>query len=229
VFVLLVLTPIIGTEIKGAKRWINMAGMSIQPSEFMKPALIVLTAWMISARKKNPQVPGYTFAFGFYAVAVGLLLLQPDMGMVILMSTIFFFQFFLAGLPLLWIVLVSLLGGVSFVSAYFLFPHVHERIDRFLSPDTTSKFNERYQITQSLDAFAHGGLWGQGPGEGVVKKHLPDAHADFIFSVAGEEYGFILCVLIVILFAIIVLRSISRVFHRSDRRGGNLQPPAGRW
>lgn len=213
---LLILTPFLGAEIKGARRWINFAGLSIQPSEFIKPALIVLTAWMLSEHKKDPKIPGNMFAFLFYGVTVGLLLLQPDMGMVVLITTIFFFQFFLCGLPILLIGLVGIGGAGGLVAAYYLFPHVHERVDRFLFPDMTTRFNERYQITQSLDAFSHGGFWGQGPGEGTVKKHLPDAHADFIFSVAGEEYGFLLCAVIVILFGIIVVRSISRVFQQND-------------
>ena len=178
--VLLILTPFLGAEIKGAKRWINLGGMSIQPSEFIKPPLIALPAWMLSENESDPRLPGNILALLFYGLTVGLLLLQPDMGMVILITTIFFFQFFLCGLPIVLIGLVGATGIGGLVAAYYLFPHVHERVNRFLNPDMTTKFNERYQITQSLDAFSHGGIWGQGPGEGTVKKHLPDAHADFI-------------------------------------------------
>jgi cell division protein FtsW len=213
---LLVLTPMIGFEVKGARRWINILGISLQPSELIKPALVIITAWMLTEKKKKPDIPGNIFALIFYAVAVFLLLLQPDMGMVVLISAIFFVQFFLAGLPILLIIATSVLGIGGLVSAYFAFPHVHQRIDRFLFPDMADKYTDRYQISQSLDAFANGGLWGQGPGEGSVKKHLPDAHADFIFAVAGEEFGLILCLLIVALFGFIVVRSLFRVIHNQD-------------
>jgi cell division protein FtsW len=213
---LLILTPIIGFEVKGAKRWINMLGMSLQPSELIKPALVIITAWMLTEKKKNPEVPGNIFAFMFYSIAVFLLLLQPDMGMVILISAIFFVQFFLAGLPILLIIAASALGAAGLVSSYFMFSHVQQRVDRFLFPDMADKYTDRYQISQSLDAFANGGMWGQGPGEGTVKKHLPDAHADFIFAVAGEEFGLILCLVIVALFGLIVVRSLFRVIHEQD-------------
>lgn len=213
---LLILTPFIGTEIKGARRWLNILGFSLQPSEFIKPTLVLLTAWMLAEKKKNPEVPGNIFAFMFYGLAVFLLLLQPDMGMVVLISSIFFIQFFLAGLPIVLIIITSAVGVGGLVSSYFIFPHVQHRVDRFLFPDMADKYTDRYQISQSLDAFANGGLWGQGPGEGSVKKHLPDAHADFIFAVAGEEFGLVLCILIVGLFGFIVIRSLFRVLHDSD-------------
>ncbi len=214
--VLLILTPFIGNEIKGARRWVSLGGFSIQPSEFMKPALVVMTAWMLSENKKNVDVPGNIFAIIFYSLAIGLLLLQPDMGMVFLMTSIFFAQFFLAGLPLFLIVIASATGIVGMVSAYFLFPHVQSRVDRFLTPGTEDRFSERYQITQSLEAFSSGGFWGLGPGEGIVKKHLPDAHADFIFSVAAEEYGVFLCLIIALLFGFFVIRSILKVMQEQN-------------
>ncbi len=212
-FLLLVLTPFFGNEIKGAKRWISMAGFSIQPSEFMKPALVVMTAWMLSEKKRNPDIPGNIFAIIFYTIAVGLLLLQPDMGMVFLMTTIFFAQFFLAGLPLLLILIASATGIIGMVSAYFIFPHVQARVDRFLTPSSQDRFSDRYQISQSLEAFLSGGLFGLGPGEGIIKKNLPDAHADFIFPVAAEEYGAFLCIIIVIIFGFFVIRSLVRVMQ----------------
>ncbi len=213
---LLVLVPFMGNEIKGARRWISLGGFSIQPSEFMKPALVVMTAWMLAEKKKNVDIPGNIFAIIFYGFAVGLLLLQPDMGMVFLMTAIFFVQFFLAGLPLLLIVLASATGVVGMVSAYFLFPHVQARVDRFLTPSSEDRFSERYQITQSLEAFTSGGFWGLGPGEGIVKKHLPDAHADFIFSVAGEEYGAFLCLIIAFMFGFFVIRSLFKVMQEQN-------------
>ena len=216
VTLLLIVTPIIGSEIKGAKRWINLAGFSVQPSEFMKPALVIITAWMLSEKKKRDDLPANIFAIIFYVIAVGLILLQPDMGMVFLMTAIFFSQFFLAGLPLAYIMIASATGAMAMVGSYFLFPHVQERVDRFLTPGAEDRFAERYQITQSLEAFSSGGFFGLGPGEGVVKNHLPDAHADFIFSVAAEEYGILLCIAIVAVFAFFVIRSVIRVMYENN-------------
>lgn len=213
IFLLLILTPFIGSEIKGAKRWVNLGGFSLQPSELMKPALVVMTAWMLSEKKKNPDVPGNIFAILFYGLTVALLLLQPDMGMIFLMTATFFAQFFLAGLPLMIILIASFAGMVSMVGAYFLFPHVQARVSRFLTPSTEDRFSDRYQISQSLEAFSSGGFFGLGPGEGIVKKHLPDAHADFIFSVAAEEYGVLVCIVIAALFGAFVLRSLLNILQ----------------
>lgn len=214
--ILLILTPLMGVEIKGAKRWLGVGWGSIQPSEFIKPILTVLVAWMLAEKKKNTDFPGYTAALLFYGIVVGLLVLQPDMGMIILITAVTFAQLFLAGLALIWISVSIGVGVIGLVVAYFTFPHVHQRIDRFLDPGSGDKYTDRYQVTQSLEAFTNGGLWGQGPGEGTVKTHLPDAHADFIFAVAGEEFGFIFCILIVALFAFTVLRSLSRLFHEES-------------
>jgi cell division protein FtsW len=216
VTLLLIATFFFGAEIKGARRWINFMGISIQPSEFMKPALVVITAWMISEKKANAEFPGIILALGFYGLVILLLLLQPDMGMIFLITVVFFAQLFLAGLPIMMVVGGSMLGALGLATAYFFFPHVTHRVDRFLNPELGDKFSDRYQITQSLEAFMNGGFWGQGPGEGTVKKYLPDAHADFIFAVAAEEYGLILCVLILALFAFVVLRSLLRLLQEEN-------------
>lgn len=200
------LTPLIGSEIKGARRWLSLGPLSVQPSEFLKPTLVVLTAWMLSEKKKNIDVPGNIFALVFYVLVAVSLLLQPDMGMLVLVTATFFFQFFLSGLPLMMIGLCGLLGGTAVIASYFLFPHVQARVDRFMAPPTADRFSDRYQINQSLDAFTSGGFWGLGPGEGVVKKHLPDSHADFIFSVLGEEFGVVACAALVVLIALMVVR-----------------------
>jgi cell division protein FtsW len=214
--ILLLLTPFIGVEIKGARRWLSLGGFSIQPSEFMKPALTILCAWMLSEKKQDPTFPGNTATFAFYGLVVGLLLLQPDMGMIILNTAVTFTLFFLAGLPIYGIIIGIVAGLIGLTGAYFTFSHVHQRIDRFLDPSSGDKFTDRYQITQSLEAFRNGGFFGRGPGEGTVKIHLPDAHADFIFAVAGEEFGFILCALIVGLFTFLVLRSLSRLLRENN-------------
>lgn len=213
--ILLVLTPILGVEIKGAKRWLSLAGLSIQPSEFVKPAFAVMAAWMFSASRTD-HIPGNTISIILYGIVVGLLLLQPDLGMVVVVTAVWSIQFFLAGLPMFWVLLAGVGGILIVFGAYFLFPHVAKRIDHFLDPNVGDKFGDRFQINQSLDAFMNGGFLGRGPGEGIVKKHIPDAHADFIFAVAGEEFGLILCILIVALFAFLVLRCLLLSLYQNN-------------
>ncbi len=211
----LILTPFVGMEIKGARRWINIFGFSLQASEFLKPTFAVVSAWIFYLYKKQPHYPWLWVALGGLVSMLFLLLLQPDLGMVVMISCVWCGQFFLTGLSL-WIILIFAIAGVSgILGAYFLFPHVSSRIDRFLAT-SGDKYSDFYQINQSLDAFANGGLMGQGPGEGVVKKYLPDAHADFIFAVAGEEFGFFLCMFIAMLFVFILIRSFLRVIAEEN-------------
>lgn len=209
--VALVLTLFVGVEIKGARRWLDFGGFSIQPSEFIKPAFAVVCAWVFARPQLYPEFPDRIVAITLYAVVAGLLLLQPDLGMTLVITAIFGAEFFLAGLPLMWIVAAAGAGLVSVVGAYFIFPHVTRRVDQFFAGGSGDRFGDNYQVLQSLEAFMNGGFFGQGPGEGVVKKHLPDAHADFIFAVAGEEFGMVLCMVIVIVFSFIVIRSLMKM------------------
>lgn len=209
---LLPLTFMIGPEIKGAKRWIDLGFTSLQPSEFVKPCFAVVIGWMLAERHKRAGFPGYFLATLFLVITVGLLLMQPDLGMVVMICAIWFTEFFLAGLPVILVALLGVSGVAGLIGAYFLFPHVASRIDRFLDPAT----GDRFQVERALDAFANGGAWGRGPGEGLIKRSVPDAHADFIFAVAGEEFGLALCLVIVALFAFVVLRGFSRLLHESD-------------
>ena len=206
--VLLALTPLVGAEIKGARRWISLAGMSLQVSEFVKPCLAVISAWMFAEWRRRPEFPGHAVAIALYTAVVGLLLLQPDFGQSVLITLVFIGQFFLAGLPVAWLVATGALGLAGLVGAYFLFPHVTSRVNRFLDPTS----GDTYQVDRALEAFINGGFLGTGPGEGEIKQLLPDAHADFIFSVAGEEFGAITCLLIIVLFGFVVLRGFSRLF-----------------
>lgn len=206
-----VLTLFIGEEIKGATRWIHVPGLSsVQPSEFLKPAFAVISAWMFSLHRtpgpNGGHFPGIQVNCALYAMIVLLLMSQPDLGQTFVITSIFFGQFFLAGLPIVLVASMVVLGMGGLVSAYFLFPHVQKRIDGFLNPAT----GENYQVEKSMEAFANGGIWGTGPGQGRVKMAIPDAHADFIFSVAGEELGLVVCALIIVLFAIVVIRSFNR-------------------
>ena len=206
--VLLALTPLVGAEIKGARRWVSLAGMSLQVSEFVKPCLAVISAWMFAEWRRRPEFPGHAVAIALYTAVVGLLLLQPDFGQSVLITLVFIGQFFLAGLPVAWLVATGALGLAGLVGAYFLFPHVTSRVNRFLDPTS----GDTYQVDRSLEAFINGGFLGTGPGEGEIKQLLPDAHADFIFAVAGEEFGAITCLLIIVLFGFVVLRGFSRLF-----------------
>jgi cell division protein FtsW len=203
---LLIATPFIGTEIKGAMRWIHVPGLSIQPSEFVKPLFAVTAAWLFTRQRERRGFPGLSLNIALYLVIAVFLLMQPDIGMTFLVSTIWFGQFFLAGLPVALVGIGGAFGVTCLFIAYYTFPHFTARMDKFLSHT-----GDTYQVDRALSAFANGGLLGTGPGEGTVKMSIPDAHADFVFAVAGEELGLLWCLLIISLFAFIVLRGLLRV------------------
>lgn len=208
----MILVLIFGMEVKGAQRWLSLPGFSLQPSEFVKPAFAVCAAWMIARERENPGFPGNRIAVGMFAIMAVLLLLQPDFGMTAVVTCIFGAQILLAGFPL-WLIGVLGAGAVlGAVGSYFVFDHVQSRIDRFLDPSA----GDNYQVEQALDAFRAGGIMGAGPGQGTVKLHIPDAHADFIFAVAGEEMGLLLAGFIVALFAFIVLRGFNRIMDSDN-------------
>ena len=208
----MIYTLVDGTKIKGAIRWVTFASFSIQPSEFVKPSFAIIGAWMFSAWRLKEDFPGYMVAVGLYLTVVALLLMQPDVGMAILVSVVWGTQFFLAGLPMLLVLVIGIVFICGGFVAYFNFEHVQSRIDRFFDPAST----EAYQVMRSLEAFRNGGVFGRGPGEGHVKEVLPDAHADFIFAVAGEEFGLMMTLLIVGLFLFVVLRGFGRAFKETD-------------
>jgi cell division protein FtsW len=209
-------TLVVGPEIKGARRWLPMPGMSLQPSEFLKPTLAVASAWLIAEGKLAPtRLARFAWsgaAIVLFGLCALLLKLQPDIGMLLVVAAVFFAQFFVAGLNLFAVGLVAAAGGALAVTAYFVFPHVQSRVHRFLDPSSGDSF----QTSVALEAFGHGGLRGVGPGEGRIKDILPDAHADFVFAVAGEEFGFLLCAVLVALFAFIVLRGLLRLLAESE-------------
>ena len=208
----LLATLVLGVEIKGATRWINVLGFSLQPSEFVKPFFAVTIAWMLASAKSDEGIPGTWIAIGIWLVVISLLLMQPDLGQTVVVTAIGGVQLFLAGLPMILVGGLILFAALGLITAYFTLPHVTARIDGFLDPAAGS----RYQVNRSMEAFKNGGLLGQGPGEGTVKSQLPDAHSDFIFSVAGEELGLIACLIIVSLFAFVVLRGFSRLLQENN-------------
>ncbi|MBV8939437.1 MAG: putative lipid II flippase FtsW [Alphaproteobacteria bacterium] len=210
--VLMMLVPVIGTQVKGAHRWISLAGVSIQPSEFMKPCFAVVMAWICAEKHRQVSLPGNKMAIALYVLVVALLLAQPDFGMTLTVTVMWSIQFFLAGLPFFWVLVLIGGGALGIAGAYHFFPHVAARIDRFLDPAS----GDNYQVAKSLEAFRNGGIFGRGPGEGDVKQFLPDSHTDFVFSVAGEEFGMVFCLMIVALFAFVVLRALYRVRQETD-------------
>ena len=210
--VLLIAVLFVGPEVKGATRWINIAGISVQPSEFAKPTFAVIAAWMFAESRLNPGFPGKAIATALFVLTAFLLLRQPDVGQTLIISAVWGAQFFLAGLPMILVLGLIVLGVVGGIGAYFAFDHVQSRIDRFLDPSA----GDAYQVMTALNAFKNGGLFGRGPGEGRVKLVLPDAHTDFILAVAGEEFGIALCLVVVALFAFIMLRGFSRLMKEEN-------------
>ncbi|KJV57238.1 cell cycle family protein [Orientia chuto str. Dubai] len=208
--ILLIFIKFYGNPIKGAKRWINIGGISLQPSEFIKPFFLVITGWLL-ADIQGDKIRFIVTIILYLTVAI-LLIAQPDFGMLITISVAFGTQLFIAGIPLL---LLFILVGISIlgtVGAYFLLPHVAKRINIFL--DSTNR--ENYQVMKSLQAFKSGGLYGKGPGEGIVKHMLPDSHTDFIFAVAGEELGAIVCLIILLIFSFIVIYGFIKLLFEED-------------
>jgi cell division protein FtsW len=209
---LLALTFVVGVEIKGARRWVNLPGLSLQPSEFVKPTFAIVAAWLFAEQQERPGFPGNAISIALFLGLVVMLVKQPDLGMAVVVASVWFAQFFMAGLRLYWVVAGAIAGLGGFVGAYLWLPHVTSRINRFLDPAA----GDSYQVDRSIEAFVNGGLWGRGPGEGTVKDVLPDAHADFVFAVAGEEFGLFVCVVIVGVFAFIVLRGFSRLLQEGN-------------
>jgi cell division protein FtsW len=209
--VLMIAALYVGVEVKGARRWVSLAGLSIQPSEFLKPAFVIICAWLFAEHARQPDIPGNLFAMILLGIVVALLVAQPDLGQTMLVLGTWGVMFFMAGMPWLWIIVLGGLGVGGAFAAYTIFPHVAGRIDRFLTGE-----GDTFQVDMGRDAVIHGGWWGVGPGEGTVKRVIPDSHADFVFAVAGEEFGIVLCFVIMALFAFIVLRGLSIALKEED-------------
>ncbi|GLS28841.1 cell division protein FtsW [Mesorhizobium albiziae] len=209
--VLMVAALYVGVEVKGARRWVSMAGLSIQPSEFLKPAFVIVCAWLFAEHARQPDIPGNLFAMILLGLVVALLVAQPDLGQTMLVLGTWGVMFFMAGMPWLWIMVLGALGAGGAVAAYTIFPHVAGRIDRFMTGE-----GDTFQVDMGREAVVNGGWFGVGPGEGTVKRVIPDSHADFVFAVAGEEFGIVLCFAIMLLFAFIVLRGLNIALKEQD-------------
>ena len=203
---------IVGVENNGSRRWINIAGLSIQPSEFMKPAFVVICAWLFSENSRRGDIPGNIFALILLVIVAALLVAQPDFGQTMLVAVVWGALFFMAGLPWLWIAMLGCVAVGGVFAAYAMLPHVAGRINRFLAPHS----GDTFQVDTAMNSIANGGWLGRGPGEGTVKRILPDAHTDFIFAVAAEEFGIIICIGLVLIFAFVVLRGLSNSQRSQD-------------
>lgn len=210
--VLVVATLLFGPEVKGAKRWITILGLNIQASESLKPSFVVLVAWLFAESAKRPEMPATSMALGLLLMTVTLLVLEPDFGQTMLLLMVWGALFFIAGMRMIWVFGLMGAGAVGLFGAYMMVPHVAGRIKRFMDPAS----GDTFQVDTAMEAFTHGGWFGQGPGEGTVKRILPDSHTDFVFAVAAEEFGIILCLALLALFAFIVIRSLSRAYASED-------------
>ena len=203
-FLLLIVVLFVASENKGAKRWIRLFGFSLQPSEIIKPFFIIIISHILSRFKRIDNSHIY-LSLIVYFILIILLAFQPDIGMLILISSVFFSALFLIGVKLKYFVWLALASLFTLTALYFIFPHFHDRIYTYISSVFLGG-EKSYQVAKSLSAFASGGLLGKGPFEGAIKNHIPDAHTDFIFSVIGEEFGAIVCILVLIIFFFISFR-----------------------
>jgi cell division protein FtsW len=210
--ILVALTPIFGDEIKGARRWLTVFGLNIQPSEFLKPAFVIMVAWLFSESAKRPDMPANAFCLLLLLLVLILLVLQPDFGQTMLVALVWSALFFMAGMRMIWVFGIAGIGGAGLVAAYYMVPHVARRIQHFLNPSSGDTFN----IDIATESFMRGGWFGRGPGEGTVKRMLPESHTDFVFAVAAEEFGVVLCLVLVALYAFIVVRALVRAIRNDD-------------
>jgi cell division protein FtsW len=209
---MVVATLFVGVEIKGARRWIVLAGVNIQPSEFLKPSFVVLVAWLFAESSRKFDVPATTFCLLLLFGVVAILVAQPDFGQTMLVALVWGALFFMAGMRFIWVIGLAGTAVVGLGAAYTMIPHVARRIKRFMDPAS----GDTFQVDTAVESFIRGGWFGQGPGEGTVKRILPDSHADFVFAVAAEEFGIVLCLVLVALFAFIVLRALYKAMRNED-------------
>ncbi len=211
VILLMLYTLLWGAEVKGAKRWIYILGISIQPSEFAKPCFSVINAMFLSLQVSLKCK--IILSFALYMGIAFLMILQPDFGMSVVLGAIWCGQIFMSELPMKFIILIGCLLLIGALVSFVTFPHIQNRFYSFLNPEQS----ENFQINKSLEAFGNGGVTGVGLGNGSVKNIIPDAHTDFIFAVAGEELGGIFCVIILLAFLFIIMKSIKNLAKQNDK------------
>ena len=199
-----VLTLFAGVTAKGASRWLHIFGVSIQPSEMLKPAFVVVVAWLLARQRARFKAHDIWYALALLIGCCLLLAMQPDFGQTILLALVWMCLFYLAGGSLKLIAGLSSLGLAAGLYVYSAYPYFRSRIERFLDPST----GDTYQVDKAMDAIRSGGITGVGPGDGQVKSILPDAHADYVFAVAAEEGGLLMGGFIILTFAFLVWRAL---------------------
>lgn len=211
--VALMLLPIFGTDFgKGATRWYSLGFGSFQPSEFLKPGYVIISAWLLASAQDVAGPPGRVWSLSLTVLVVGLLAIQPDFGQASLILFAWGVMYFVGGAPILLLIVLGVAAVGAGAFAYNNSEHFARRIDGFLSPD----LDPRTQLGYATNAIQEGGFFGVGVGEGQVKWSLPDAHTDFIIAVAAEEYGLIMVLLILFLYVVILMRSLMRLMRERD-------------
>tara|TARA_B100001093_G_scaffold388941_1_gene375113 strand:+ start:1157 stop:2332 length:1176 start_codon:yes stop_codon:yes gene_type:complete len=200
---LMIMAIVAGSEIKGATRWITLFGVNLQPSEFAKPLFAIVSAWLLTLWREGEDFPGWIYSTALLAGLVTILVLQPDIGMTAVIVLTWGFQMFLAGMPMLFVIGAVAVAPLALYVAYLNLDHVTLRINKFFEGGS-------WQVERARQSFAEGGIFGVGPGDGTVKLHLPDAHSDFIFAVAAEEYGALACLVLLGIYGFIVMRGFAR-------------------
>jgi cell division protein FtsW len=203
---------LVGPEVKGSRRWITLIGVNIQASESAKPAFVVMAAWLFAESARRPEMPATSMALALLMMLVSLLVLEPDFGQTMLILMVWGALFFIAGMRMIWVLGLAGAATAGLFGAYLFVPHVAGRIKRFMNPAS----GDTFQVDTAMEAFANGGWFGLGPGEGIAKRSLPDSHTDFVFAVAAEEFGIILCLALLALFAFVVIRALSRAYATED-------------
>lgn len=212
-FGLLLVVHFSGAEINGAKRWLSFGGHSFQPSEMAKPGFAVIAAWLFAEAQSRPDMPAFSLAVALLAAFATLLIMQPDVGQTLLLVAVWSTLYFASGRPIAGAAVIAGIAVAAGVAAYFMFPHVQARVDRwFLNPMP----GDRSQMDRAIQSFTEGGFLGRGPGEGTIKTVLPDAHTDFIFAVVAEEYGVVACLALLSLFAFVVLRALIQATREPE-------------
>ena len=211
--IILALLPFLGIGVttKGATRWISLGSFTLQPSEFFKPAFVIITAWLFSENARQPDIPCNLFSIALLIVSCGLLISQPDLGQTILVSLVWFGLFFLAGISWFFVFCLLILGISGLLFAYLTFPHVSTRIDNFVMGT-----GDTFQVDRGLTAITHGGWFGTGPGEGTIKRSVPESHTDFVFSVVAEEFGIIFSLILLSAYGVIIFLAFMRAFRERD-------------
>ncbi|QBR72096.1 cell division protein FtsW [Beijerinckiaceae bacterium] len=209
---LIIVALLYGHEVKGSRRWI----FGLQPSEFLKPAFVILVAWAFSEGGQRRDLPGNIIAGLLLPITIIPLILQPDFGQTMLVSLVWAALFFMSGVHWFWIAGIGGAGFGAALIAYQYVSHVRARVLKFIDPGAGGGMIDTFQVDTALDSFLSGGWFGKGPGEGTIKRILPDAHTDFIFAVTAEEFGVLACLVIASIFAFIVLRGLFVAARQED-------------